>query len=794
MKTERKQIKWFLKCIFFLSFQCFFFQYSLAQNALLYGKIIDEDENVLPSANIFIKQTNLGTSTDTEGNFSLKVKANEGFTLVVSYLGFQNQEIGLRLVQNEERFIKVVLKKDTAVLQTIEIKANKLLLNNEISLQTLDPQSSIYMPSATGDFNKILATLAGVVSNNELSSTYSVRGGNFDENLVYVNDIEIYRPFLVKAGQQEGLSFINPDMVKTVAFSAGSWQPKYGDKLSSLLNVTYKEPTKWNASVNLGFMGGSAAIEGATLEKKLSFVIGARYRDARYLLNTLPTKGEYLPRFADIQSFISYKISLNTKLDLLVAYAQNRYFIQPTTRQTDFGTAAQTLRLTVAFDGSETLQYDIWQNALRLTQKLGEKFETAFIFSTIYTREREYQELEGGYRLAEVQSDPNNPNGNLTSNQRELGTIYQHGRNQLQATIIQADIRNRWKITENHEISFGAKFSSEQINDRLSEYSFIDSADYVTPDRAIQSKLGLSSERWAMYLQHDFQIKERHFFSYGLRTAYWNINREWLFSPRFQYAFQPNWVKEWVFKVSVGVYQQPPFYRELRDRQGSLNLDLKAQKSLNFVLGAESIFKIANRNFRWTGELYYRNLWDVIPYDVDNVRIRYFAQNNAKAFAYGADFRISGEFVRNAVSWFSLSYLNTQEDIEGDGLGYIRRPTDQRITFAAYFEDYIPQSPTWRINLQLIIGSGLPFSPPDSPIYRASLKGPFYRRIDLGFSKMIVGKKTFQSLWIGLDILNILGIENTISYNWIKDVNQQQFAVPNTLSTRFINLRAIAKF
>lgn len=773
-----------------------------AQNtkAQLLGKITDHEGQPLPYASMAILNTPNGTYADSTGNYRFLVPANQSFICIVQFVGYIPEKIPLRLKSNEIRTLNIRLKPDpNANLKEVTVQSNKLP-SEKVSIFHIPPKLVKTLPTPFGDFNKILATLPGVVSNSELSSSYSVRGGNFDENLVYVNNIEVYRPFLIRAGQQEGLSFINPDLVQKVEFSAGGWQAQYGDKLSSALVIDYKTPTKWGGSVSWGLLGGTAHLEGASHNKKFSFVAGVRHKDSRYLLNTLPTSGEYLPRFTDVQGLFRYKFSPSTSLEWLTAYARNNYLVRPSARQTTFGTLDQPFRLLVAFDGQETMQYSLFQNALKLTHHFNKNFRTEWLVSGMNTREREFINVEGGYRLCDIVPDPST-NSNRCVAERSIGTIYEYGRNRLQAVILSAASRNRWNINNNHLLEFGVRYNAENIQDILDEHSFIDSAGFASVNEVISNKLSLISHRFSGYLQHSFTINNLHTFNYGVRLGYWNINQELLISPRFQYAFSPNWKRPVVFKASVGVYQQPPFYRELRDRQGHLNLALKAQRSLHVIGGVESSFKVGDRRFKWTTEAYYKYIEHAIPYDIDNVRIRYFAQNNATAFATGVDVRISGEFVKGSESWFSLGLMNVREDIDGDGQGYIRRPTDQRLTFAAYFEDYLPNNPTFRAYVNMIYGTGLPFGPPNNDRFRSALSGRAYRRIDIGFSKVIafdniqVGNaRILKSLWIGLEVLNILAAENTISYNWITDTNRRQYAIPNTLSARFLNLRLIGNF
>jgi len=761
--------------------------------ATITGKVVDSLSNPISLVNIACLETNTGTTTSENGTFSLNLPAQKKLTVVIQHVGFTTDTLQIQLSPDEVKNLSVYLRHQLKPLDEVIIQQPQDSLNTNLSTFIIDPLAIQRMTTPFGEFNKILATLPGVFSNNELSATYAVRGGNFDENIVYVNNIEVYRPFLIRAGQQEGLSFINPDLVKNIEFSTGGWQAQYGDKLSSMMAIQYKTPQKWGGSVNLGLLTSTAHLEGASKNKKFSFTAGVRYKDARYLLRTLPTQGQYLPRFFDYQAFLTYKFTNRTYLQYLFYWAQNDYFIQPSTRRTDFGTAQQAFSLLVGFDGQEEMRYQMTQQALRLTHWFNPNWESAWIASWMQTAERESVEVEAGYRLAEVLPNSSGQ-GNTLTNFRDLGTNYQHARNRFDAQILTFETRHQLFLKKDQKILFGLKYGVENIQDKLSEYTFTDSTGYVNLGNSYQANNQLNSARFSGYWQYHWEKDQRHFLDIGARWGYWSVNQQWIISPRLQYAFRPNMAKPLLLKASIGIYQQPPFYRELRNLNGVLNTGLQAQTSLHCIAGAEGNFNLGTRKFKWTAEAYYKHLQNVVPYDLDNVRIRYFALNNAQAFAYGADFRVSGEFVKDAVSWFSLSFLSTQELIEGSDRGFIRRPTDQRLTFAIYFEDYIPRIPSFRVNVQLLFGTGLPFGPPDNLPFRAALSGPLYRRLDIGFSKLIVGKKLFQSLWLGLDVLNVFGIENIISYTWIKDVSGAQYAVPNSLSTRFLNFKVFVKF
>ena len=765
---------------------------------------------------IRIRNLNKGTQTDGAGKFNIKVPAETDLKVEVSYVGKTTRIYNLRLKPNEIRQLNAEIEDDVKESTEIQI-TGKRDLREQVSVVTIDPKIAKYMPSPFGDFNKVIATMPGVVSNNELSSTYSVRGGNYNENLVYVNDIEIYRPFLVSSGQQEGLSFVNPDMVKSVEFSSGGFQARYGDKLASVLNVQYKNPKKFGGSVSLGILAQTASIEGADSSGRVSYVVGFRRKDARYLFGAsklvkgLDVKGEYLPQFIDAQSYITIDLTGKEKrkeqpnvttLGILNSYARNRYLVRPASRETQFGTIQRVLRLYTAYEGEETMSYDTWQTGLKLSHKWNSNWRSDLSTSFVSTQEREKIDIEGGYRLCDIETNQSKSDYNQCISIRGVGTEYRYARNKLDGIILQAMQRNYHQSDSgSFSTEFGWNVSSENLKDDLYEYQFVDSADFVSVSTPLIASQNLVSARYGGYLQQTFHISDRTSLNYGARVGYWSLNNEWIVSPRIQFSHKPKWDKDWLFKASAGIYQQQPFYRELRNAAGQLNKDLKAQKSYQAVLGANYRFKLWDREFQLNQEVYGKYLWDVVPYDVDNVRIRYFAKNNATAYAIGYDMRVGGEFIRGSESWFSLGVLSTREDVDGDGKGYIRRPTDQRVTLGVFFQDHLPKNPSVRMYLNMVIGTGLPFGPPGNLENRGALKAPPYRRVDIGFSKVIsLGDKTkwlgkrFETIWLGLEILNLIGAENTISYTWIKDVYDVQYAVPNTLSTRFLNLRLQVKF
>jgi hypothetical protein len=774
---------------------------AYAQQGEIEGFVTGSTGLPLQGATVSLPDQLRTLSTDSIGYFRVSLAAPDTILLRISYIGYKPYVQRIPLAAGELKRLTIQLKEEGRLLKEVAVQQDRQqeILREQSSVSRIAPEQIQHLTSPFGDISAVLATLPGVNQNNELSSSYAVRGGNFDENLVYVNEIPVYRPFLLRAGQQEGLSFVNPSMVQSLQFSAGGWQAKWGDKLSSVLNIKYKEPDSAAGSVTAGLLGGQAHLEGVSGNKKLSWVAGARHKSARYLLNTLDTEGEYLPRFTDFQAFFTYRINDRTSLNLLSSFARNRYLVVPIGRQTNFGTVQESYQLNVGFEGQELLYYDMGQNALKLNRQWSKSLQSSFIASYLHTVEREYADVEGGYRLCNIDKDPDSETFNECISVLGIGTDYQNIRNRLQAGILNLQLRNEWRFSRRQLLEFGFQWGQEQIRDRLREWSFRDSADFVQINsrQLITNDIALLNHRLEAYVQNTsyLGIGKTHTLHYGLRLHHFSLNRQWLFSPRLQYAFRPAWKKDVVFTAATGFYHQPPLYREFRNLSGEIVPGVLAQQSWHVISGVDMNFRMWDRVFNFVSEVYYKKLWDVNPYEVDNVRIRYFASNEAIAYATGADFRLSGEFIPGAESWFSLGLLKTAENIAGDEQGFIPRPSDQRVNLAVYFQDHIPDDPSLRVYLKLLYGSGIPFGPPGRPEYRNQFSARSYRRVDIGFSKIVqLQALQVKSLWIGLEVLNLLGNNNIISYNWIRDFNNNQYAVPNTLSNRFFNLKLTAQW
>jgi hypothetical protein len=817
---------------------------SPAAGLTLRGTVRDATGQPLELVSVGVEGQPGGTNTNASGQFELKIRqpaAGQRAVLVARRLGYSSIRQLLSLPADANRELSLALRLDTRMLQgaTVRGHSDEADTREQVSMTHIDPRSAKMLPSPFGDFNAILKTLPGVVSNNELSSTYNVRGGNYDENLVYVNGFEVYRPFLVTTAQQEGLSFINPDLVRSIEFSSGGWQPKYGDKLSSVLSVDYKKPEKFAASLTASLVGGAAHVEAQSASGRVSYIAGIRYKNAQYVLTSLKQQqGAYNPTFYDGQAFVNIGLGKKddmqrTSLGILGVVAHNDYRFSPETGEATFSTSTnQFTRLFIAYEGQERMQYDTYQGGLNLKHDFTPNLQMELLGSAVVSREFEYRDVEAAYSFAEINRDPNSLDFNQPVRQRDIGSQYRHSRNNLKAQIFTAEYRGRWTPGAAHTVRWGAKIGREKIDDTLDEYSFADSADYVPDARRTRlvSDLHLESTRTQGFVQDTWALDTLHTITYGLRAHHWSVNGQTVISPRVQFSAIGRRHSNRSFKAAVGVYYQPPFYRELRTQAGErsdptqpliqtgvLNLELRAQRSLHFIVGKEISFQQYGRPFKFSAEAYFKYLTDVVPYDIDNVRLRYFAKNNATAYAAGFDARLSGEFVKGAESWFSLGVLTTRENVDGDSIdtyndagtktgrvpkGYIRRPQDQRLNFGIFFQDHLPDNPSVRGYVNLVFGTGLPFSPPNLPDLRGTVDlTRSYKRVDLGFSKVVSLRAaprphlySLESLWLGLEILNVLAANNVAGYSYLQDVNGRTYAVPSYLSQRVVNLRVIARF
>ncbi len=780
---------------------------------IIKGTVYDTSNK--PILNVNLKHNNNGAITDINGNFEIQLIDKYPINIIVSHVSYKTDTI-IITQKVDTKFIEqnIFLKKNDTFLTDVTLISDKYRLKG---VTKIDPKNLQRIPNPTGGIESIIKLLPGISSNNELSSQYSVRGGSFDENLIYVNGIEIYKPFLVRNGEQEGLSVINPQMVSSIEFSAGGFEAKYGDKLSSVLNIEYKKPKKRSTLLSISALGIDCNFEGSSKNYLLSYLIGARIKSNELLLTSLDTKGNYKPLFQDIQAYFTYQIHPDLQLSFLNYYAQNKYEMIPTTRQAKFGTVTEALQLTIYFEGQEVDNYETNLTAISSLYSPNQKLNLKLTSSYYTTKEQEFYDILGEYWLGELDNNLGSDQLGEVIFNRGVGAYMNHARNVFNANVwnLYHDGNYQFEI-DNYNFTFdwGLKYQIENINDQIREWVMIDSAGYsispISNDLHLyefyKGNSSLTSNRLSSYMQiaNEFQIKNSDFsWILGARTNFWDFNNEWFISPRMMLSAKPNWNKDFVFNFSCGSYNQSPFYKEYRTPEGLLNNNIKSQKSIHYVINSDYQFKYLGRNFKFTSAIFYKKLWDIIPFEIDNLRIIYLNDNNADGYSTGLDFKLFGEFVPDVDSWLSLSLLTTREDIEGDGHGHIPRPTDRRLNASIFFQDYFPKNPNYKMQLSLIYGSGLPFGAPNSERHEQVLRIPSYKRLDIGFSRSIKreneNKKidflnNFQSIWASLEIFNLIGIQNTSSYIWVSDSSQRYYAVPNYLTGRLLNLKLNLKF
>ena len=792
--------------------------------AVVFGTVRLSNNKPVELAEVFLAGYPGGTTTDINGKYEFNVPANEQITIYFNYLGYKRVEKKIRLKAGERKLINMTLKMEGQELKGVNVRAER---ERSMSITRLDPKVIDLLPDLSGNFEAVLKTFPGVSSNNEMSSQYSVRGGNFDENLVYVNDIEVYRPFLVRSGQQEGLSFINPDLVSSILFSAGGFEAKYGDKLSSVLDIRYKKPTEFAASMSASLLGGTAHLQGSTDDHRFTYISGLRYKSTRYILGSLDTKGNYKPTFIDFQTYLTFDVTDKFEIDFLGNFAQNKYLFAPETGETSFGTVHEALKLKIYYDGKEFNQFTTYTGAVAGHYHVNDNFKLSLIASAFRTQEEETFDVMGQYFLNELDNQLGSDNLGDSLMNLGIGTFLNHARNYLDVSVVSISHKAQLSKDE-HFIQWGAKAQHEIISNKLNEWEMIDSAGYSLPYSdnevhlfsSIRSETDLEANRVTSFIQDTYMFSvdsAECSITAGVRANYLDLNNELLISPRFNASIKPKWKRDYLFRFAAGYYYQPPFVKEMKDLEGKINTDIKAQKSIHLVAGSDLNFTAWQRPFKFITEVYYKKLDNLIPYDVDNVRIRYYGNNNSEGYATGIDFKVNGQFVNGVESWASLSFMRTREVIDGTFVryntdstiqivgnsGYIPRPTDQIMNFGLFFQDYLPGFPSYKMQLSLLYGTGLPFGPPNSYKAVADLRMPPYRRVDIGFSKVIKSEdkeskigmlKNFKSLWISVEIFNLLQIKNTISHIWITDIRNHQYAVPNYLTSRRINVKLIAKF
>ncbi len=783
-------------CLLFMLMQ------GYAQTFTLQGKVTDDQNNPVELATVAVVQQGRMTMTNLKGEFSIQLLSADSVIVRFSMVGYKTKTRVLRNPKGRQTLL-IQLMDDTTIDEVVVTEQ----VRQTGTTQQLKPEDMKRTPSATGNaVEELVQAQAGVSTHSELSSQYNVRGGSFDENFVYINDVEIYRPFLVRSGQQEGLSIINPDMVEKIGFSSGGFEAKFGDKMSSALDIHYKRPKRFEANITGSLLGGSAFIGFSN--KKFSWSNGIRYKTNRYLLGSLETKGEYDPHFLDYQSYLTYQPNNRWSIELFGDISENHYNFHPVDRETHFGTLKNVKAFRVYFDGQEKDIFRTYFGTLNITRYLREDKGTSLslIASAFSTNEQEKYDIQGQYWLTQTE----------TSEQLGVGTYMEHARNYLKARVESFKFMFRHKAKQ-HELQAAATYKIEHIEEASREYEMRDSSGYSVPHTgkdlymiySLNARNEMNANRIEVYAQDTYKFTgndERTFYTlnYGVRFSHWNFNRESILSPRLSLSVVPAFNQNMTFRLATGLYYQAPFFKELRDTTttrgityATLNNKIKSQRSLQFILGVDHRFRMANRMFRFTAEAYYKALSNLVPYSVNNVKIVYDASQQCSGHAMGLDLKLYGEFVPGTDSWLTFSVMNTNMNINGKKTPL---PTDQRYAVNLFFTDYFPKTDRWKMSLRLAYADGLPFGAPHRSLDSTPFRAPAYKRVDIGMSFRAINnekkeKKTaIRNLWLGIDGLNLFGINNVNSYYWITDVTNHQYAVPNYLTGRQINAKFILEF
>ncbi len=817
---------------------------AYGQSAKVFGLVKDIDTKApIEFVTVFAKGTNAATETDLYGEYNLDVTTDDKVTLVFSRIGYVDTEYELpALTAGSKRNVNIELAPEISDVDII-IRSSKI---EDVGMVKEEVTELKKLPTASGNFESILPHIALGASGGtggELSSQYNVRGGNYDENLVYVNDFEIFRPQLIRSSQQEGLSFPNIDLIRDVSFSSGGFETKYGDKMSSVLDIRYKRPDAFKASATLSFLGASGHIEGSkklgpNAYNKLRYLIGTRYKTTQYLLGSLDVDGEYTPNFGDVQSYLTYDINQDFQIGVLANYNVSQYNFIPQERVSASGLFTQVVQLTTVFEGQEVDAFRNAMGGLSLTY-IPERKRNPFFLKLLASHYDNYEserfDILGFYRLSQVELDLEGEGGLNEVGVLGVGTQHIYARNRLNNNISNVQFRGGYEIqgdndATNQFLQWGIKYQRENIDDRLNEWERIDSAGYSIPfsesevllSEVIKSENEINSYRFQGFLQNSYSISSQDNFEIkltgGVRAHYWSYSQELNISPRFQLFYKPlRGDKDITFKLSGGIYYQPPFYRELRNPQGIINPNIKSQKSTHIVAGMSYDFfmkRISRKKFRLITELYYKKLENLISYEIDNVRIRYSGENDAEGYVAGMDLRINGEFVPGAESWINVSLLQAREQLDGIEhlkrnvgdtiamtVSYVPRPTDRFFNLSMFFQDYLPGNNDFKMSLNLSFGSGLPFGlKGNNQIFRNTFRFKNYQRVDIGFLYQLWNEnkrsqrpnhalKWSNNAWIGLEVFNLLQIANVGSNTWIKTIGSQQYAIPNFLTSRRINLR-----
>lgn len=778
------------------------------------GIITDENNEPLEFATIRIKGTALGTTSGLDGKYTISAPDSDTIRIVYTCLGYEESQRKLIEAKGDVT-LNVKMTPTSYSLKGVEVTE---IQKQTGAIQKLDVSSYKLAPDASGNgIESMITTMAGVTSGNEMSSQYNVRGGSYDENSVYINGIEVYRPQLVTSGQQEGLSIINPDMVGAVSFSTGGFPARYDDRMSSVLDIAYRQPESFEGAASASLMGGSLSIGSAS--RKFSQLHGLRYKSNSSLLSSMEDKGEYDPRFFDYQTSMNYKFSNKFSINFLGNVAINNYKFVPESRTTNFGTSTDAKQFKVYFDGQEKDKFETWSGAMSMTYKPNKANEFSLVASGFMTNELVTYDISGEYWLDQAGTSGSG-NGEGVGGELGVGRYHEHARNRLKASVLGIELRGASGIS-NHNLSYGLSMRHRSVLDRTREWELRDSAGYslpADPDALkviynLDSRHDITVNNFAFYAQDAWRISSTAgFFNIngGIRMSYTDYNSEFLFSPRISLGFVPDKAPQWSFRFATGLYYQSPFYREFRmpvkDEEGNtvivLNDKLKSQRSIHFIAGADYTFRAFERPFKISGEAYYKVLSDLIPYEIENLKLVYSGVNGSSGHAMGLDMKLFGQFVPGSDSWISFSLMNTSQTLNGVK---VPLPSDRRYSFALFFTDYFPKFPRLKFNLRGIFSDGLPVTAPRSTRDKWFFRAPAYKRVDIGMAYGLVTPpkdgetrtglaKTFKSIWLGLDVFNLLDISNVSGYYWVTDVNDIQYAVPNYLTRRQLNLRVSVEF
>lgn len=773
----------------------------VAQTFTLRGRVTDGEGNPVEFASVTCPSQGRATVTSLQGQYALRLLSADSVVVKFSMLGYRTKTRVLRRPKGTQT-LQVTLTEQANTLGEVTVAGQKIQSGQTQDISTKPLRS---LPSTTGNaVEELIQSQAGVSTHSELSSQYNVRGGSFDENSVYINSVEVYRPFLVRSGQQEGLSVINPDMVERIGFSTGGFEAKYGDKMSSALNITYRRPKRFEATAAASLLGGSAYVGFSN--KKLAWANGVRYKTTKYLLGSLETKGEYKPNFLDYQTYLSYKPNKRWTVDFIGNISDNHYNFHPEDRETKFGTMESVRSFRVYFDGQEKDRFRTFFGTLGITRHLGDSTSVSLLGSSFSTSEQERYDIQGQYWLTQTE----------TSENLGVGTYFEHARNYLKAHVESVKLLLK-HTAKQHNVEAGLTWKQEHIEENSVEYEMRDSAGYSVPHTgkdlfmiySLRARNELNANRLETYVQDTWRFRsagEHTLFTlnYGLRFSHWNYNKESILSPRVSLGITPSFNHNVTLRFATGLYYQAPFFKELRDTstvagvtRATLNRKIKSQRSIHFIAGMDYRFNMNNRPFKFTAELYYKLLGNVVPYSINNVKVVYYGSNEASGHAAGLDLKLFGEFVPGTDSWVTLSVMDTKMKLNGVK---VPMPTDQRYALNLFFTDYFPGTTRWKMSLKLAYADGLPFSAPHRELETNTFRAAAYKRADIGMSYRVLNnehrerKSIFRNIWLSLDCLNLLGINNVNSYYWVTDVTNQQYAVPNYLTGRQINARLLFEF